>query len=321
MSYSNFKSTILITGGTQGLGYNAALALAQSLPKTLIILASRTDPSSSATSINTQLKQTNTIYLPLDLSSLANVRSFVTTYQSSSYPPLSALVLNAGAQFPNDVELTEDGIEKHFAINHVGHALLFHLLVPHLTSDARIIVVASGLHDPAQGKQWGIISRYTTPEKAAVGDCNQSNGRDRYATSKTANVLWAFALSRHLPASRQSCTVLAFDPGLMFGTQFGRNASWPAKFLTRWVMPWFTGAFRLFVNENVNTPRESGGNLAWLVTGEEVKGKKGLYFEKRGEREASGQARDEGVQEDLWKWTVERIGENKEERDRFGRVE
>jgi hypothetical protein len=37
--------------------------------------------------------------------------------------------------------------------------------------------------------------------------------------------------------------------------------------------------------------------------------------------EASAQARDEGVQEELWAWTMERVGRGEEERARFGRVE
>jgi hypothetical protein len=75
------------------------------------------------------------------------------------------------------------------------------------------------------------------------------------------------------------------------------------------------------VNGNVNTPKESGGNLAWLVTSKEVAGKKGVYFEKRGEVNASAQARDEKVQEELWEWTVDKVARDEGERTRFGRVE
>jgi NAD(P)-dependent dehydrogenase (short-subunit alcohol dehydrogenase family) len=319
-NFSSYTSSILITGGTQGLGYHTALSLSQTLPSTLIILASRTDPLNSASKINTSLKQSNTIYLPLDLSSLSSVRSFAAQFLKTGYPPLSALVLNAGIQLPGPTEFTDDKIEKHFAVNHVSHALLTHLLTTHLTPDARIIVVSSGLHDPVQGKQWGIISRYSTAANAASGS-DEGNGRDRYATSKTANVLWAFALSRHMPPSLQHATVAAFDPGLMFGTGFARDASWFARMLNVYVLPMFTGLFRRWVNGNVNTPKESGGNLAWLVTSKEVAGKKGVYFEKRGEVNASAQARDEKVQEELWEWTVDKVARDEGERTRFGRVE
>jgi hypothetical protein len=46
-------------------------------------------------------------------------------------------------------------------------------------------------------------------------------------------------------------------------------------------------------------------------------GKKGVYCEKRKERESSVQSRDEGVQKELWEWTVERVAGNEEEKMRF----
>lgn len=322
MSTSKFHSTVLITGGTNGLGYQCALILAAHLPNILIVLASRTDPNESATSINETLKQANVVYMPLDLGSLATVRDFSTRWSKAGYPPISALVLNAGVQFPGDISYTSDGFEKHFGINHVGHALLFHLLTPYLTPTARIIVVSSGLHDPEQAKKWGMATRFTTAAGVATPDAaaiKESKGRDRYATSKAANAIWAFGLGRHMSQhpSHTGKTVLAFDPGLMFGTSLSRDGSWFLKFLNNWIMPKLTGLMRLLVDDNINTPEESGGNMAWLVEGMEVEGKKGVYFEKRKVREASVQARDEECQEDLWKWTVENVAQDDKERARF----
>jgi NAD(P)-dependent dehydrogenase (short-subunit alcohol dehydrogenase family) len=324
MSSPKYTSSILITGGTQGLGYQCALALASKLPNTLIIIASRRDPLSSATRINTQLKQSNVRYMPLDLGSLATVRSFAQNWNTSNLPPLSALLLNAGLQFPNNLQHTPDGIESHFGINHVGHALLFHLLVPHLAPDARIIVVSSGLHDIEQAKSWGVTPRYTTADRVAApkgADADESNGRDRYATSKAANAIWTYALARHLSPAQHEYTVLAFDPGLMFGTQLARDAAWILQVLNRWLLPRLTGLMRLIVNENINTPTEAGGKLAWLATSDEVKGRKAVYLETRKERDASVQARDEVMQDELWHWTIQRIKESEEEERRCEKVE
>jgi NAD(P)-dependent dehydrogenase (short-subunit alcohol dehydrogenase family) len=326
---AKYTSTILITGGTQGLGYHTALSLAQQCPTSLLVLASRTDPDNAATLINTTLKQSNVKYMPLDLSSFANIRAFVRTWnEATDLPPISALILNAGVQFPGAVEYTTDGIEKHFGINHVGHALLFHLLAPKLTSDARIVVVSSGTHDPIEGGQFGFKPHYTTPEAVAKPDAEATkkyNGRDRYATSKTANNLWASALGSHLSASpsHASKTVVAFDPGLMFGTNFTREAGWFLRMLNRqtWMAPTAVKLMRRFMYDNVNMPAESGVTMAWLVTGEEVKGKKGVYLQRRKEVEASEVAREVEKQEELWRWTVERVGENGEEKKRFASVE
>lgn len=323
MSKQSYTSSILITGGTQGLGYHCALNLAKQLPQTLIVIASRTDSNNAATTINTKLTQINVKYMPLDLGSLESTRSFASTWSSSSFPPISALLLNAGLQLPGAITYTPDGIEKHFGVNHVAHALLFHLLTPNLTSDARIIVTTSGLHDPVQGKKWGIMTRYTTPSAVAnpAGVDLKWNGRERYATSKSANAIWAFALGRHLQAQGSAKTVLAFDPGLMFGTNFARDASAPVKVLNNYVLPRLTPLMRVVVNDNINTPAESGGNLAWLITAKETQGKNGVYYEKRGEREASNQARSRECQEELWGWTVEKVAQGAEERERFRRAD
>ena len=83
------------------------------------------------------------------ISDFDDICVFVDRYSSVSYPPIKALFLNAGLQCLGGVEYTE-GIEKTFAINHVGGALLFCLLRPHFAKDARIVLTASGVHDPAQ---------------------------------------------------------------------------------------------------------------------------------------------------------------------------
>ena len=167
-----------------------------------------------------------------------------------------------------------------------------------------------------------MMPRYTTGDRVAYpndADAKESAGRDRYATSKAANAIWAFVLSRHIASTPHA--VLAFDPGLMFGTQFARDAGPVLRWLNKWVMPRLTWLFRLVVNENVNPPEESGAKLAWLATSKEVDGVKAKYFETRKEREASTQARDEKVQEELWNWTIEKVKKDEEEGRRFARVE
>jgi NAD(P)-dependent dehydrogenase (short-subunit alcohol dehydrogenase family) len=321
---SKYTSSILVTGGTQGLGYECALALAQQCPSTLIVIASRTDPNHAADAINNRLGQSNVQFMPLDLASRTKVRDFVKRWDTEQHPPIEALVFNAGIQFPGDVEYTEEGIEKTFAINHLGHALLFHLLASKLVPDARIVVVASGVHDPAM--KWGLQPAYTTAEEVAHPSpdaIRQSGGRDRYATSKVANVLWTLALGRHLAShqNHKDKTAVSFDPGLMFPTQLTRHASWIVRFLGGHVAWRLIPVLRVLLNSNINLPAESGGNLAWLTAGKEVKGLKDVYFEKREQHAVSQQVQSEELQEELWRWTIENVAEGVEERERFARIE
>jgi hypothetical protein len=86
----------------------------------------------------------------------------------------------------------------------------------------------------------------------------------------------------------------------MFGTNFTRDANFLLRFLGRWVLLPLVPLARLLVHSNINPRGESSGNMAYLVYNEEVKGKKGVYYKKRGEKEASVQTGSREVQDGLW---------------------
>lgn len=317
-------STILITGGTSGLGYECALAIARQKPDCTVVIASRSNTDNAAGKINQALHQTNVSYLPLDLSSLAKVREFATSYSAKSFPPLSALAMNAGIQFPNGVSYTGDGVEKTFAINHVGHALLFYLLRPHLAPNARILIIASGTHDPAQ--RTGVPdAKYTTAEELAhpTPESAKNKGRQRYATSKLCNVLWTYALHDHMAKSTsgKDWTVTAFDPGLMPGTRLAREAAPVLQFLFTKVMPHLIWLLRRLISHNIHSPRESGEALARLAVGQDMEGVSGKYFEGREEIKSSVESYVKEKQEDLWVWTARFVAMGEEEIRSFERLE
>jgi NAD(P)-dependent dehydrogenase (short-subunit alcohol dehydrogenase family) len=79
---SHFNSTILITGGTTGLNYRAAETIAKGNPDSLVIIASRSSADNADETINKSIGQHNVKYLPLDLSTLASVRDFVSCISS-----------------------------------------------------------------------------------------------------------------------------------------------------------------------------------------------------------------------------------------------
>ncbi|OBT45167.1 hypothetical protein VE00_04356 [Pseudogymnoascus sp. WSF 3629] len=276
----SFTHTALITGGTANLGFQCALGIAQQHPEYLVVICSRSDPNSAAASINKTTRQKNVIFLPIDLSSLANVRAFADTWKTKQFPTIIALVLNAGLQFPGEVQMTGDGIESTFAINHVGHALLFHLLFPYLADKARIAITSSGTHDPAQ-KTGLPDAEYVTAEQLAhpTPESAKSAGRQRYASSKLANVMWTYALHRRLSTmTKRKLTVVAFDPGLMPGTGLARDV------------------------------------------GVDVEGKSGVYFEGKEIIRSSKDSYDESKQEDLWEWTIKATATSENERREFGLV-
>ena len=84
--------------------------------------------------------------MELDLASLHSVKTFVDVFRSRNLP-LHILVLNA-AVFGGPLSHTVDGIEQHFAVNHLGHFLLASQLVGVLKTSApsRVVIVASESH-------------------------------------------------------------------------------------------------------------------------------------------------------------------------------
>jgi NAD(P)-dependent dehydrogenase (short-subunit alcohol dehydrogenase family) len=131
--------TVLVTGGTANLGYYASLKIAKEHPEYLIVIASRSDKAHAAESMNNNLGRKSVIFMSLDLADFDSVRRFAETWASKNCPPIKALLLNAGLQFPAEMQTNKNSIEKTFAINHVGHALLFHLLCSYLAEKARVV--------------------------------------------------------------------------------------------------------------------------------------------------------------------------------------
>ncbi|PQE17448.1 short-chain dehydrogenase protein [Rutstroemia sp. NJR-2017a WRK4] len=308
-----YKWSVIVTGGTANLGYHVVLAIAKAHPDYLVVLASRTDKDHAAEAINKSLKQNNTIFMQLDLADTTSVRSFAEKWIADpTKPVIQALVLNAGLQFPAGLVLTDEGVEKTFAIAHVGHALLFFLLCPYLPQNSRVVLTSSGTHDPAQ-KSGLPDPEYNTAEDLAhpPPDMIKIPGRKRYSTAKLCNVLFTYALAqRHI-------TVNALDPGLMPGTGLAREGSRIERWLWNSVLPHMIGLLRLLVTPNTHTPAESGAALCRVAVGADVEGITGKYFEGLKEIKSSQDSYNEAKQEDLWKWTINYLAKDEIEKAKF----
>lgn len=306
---SKFKSTILITGGTGGLGYHAATKIAQQRPDHQIVLASRTDTKNAAESINIKLKQQNVAWLALDQSDPDKIKSFSREFRNR-FPPISALLLNANLQFPGEIDFL-NGFERTFAINHLGTSFLFFAMAPHLTSDARIVVTSSGVHDPAQRTMMPRPT-YTTAAEAACPDAKTAtmDGRLHYVNSKLCNVLWTYALDRRIRKEGKQWTVVVFDPGFVPGTGLARDYPPILRFVGQKVMPRLLPLMRLAISSNVFTAKESGQFLADLAIDPELRALSGKYFSEEKDTPSSQTSYDETKQEDLWRWTAEEVAKH-----------
>ena len=306
--------TAVITGGNTGLGYACARALLAATPEPpwQVVLACRDEERGRAAV--TRLTGAPGVSgrveaMPLDLASLDSIRAFAAglagRLNTGALPPLHALACNAGMQSGARGSVTADGFESTFGVNHLGHFLLVDLLRPLLEPPARVVVVASIVHDPA--KKAGLPApAWNDPASLAAGELGPGGAADkplaaarrRYATSKLANVYFAYALARRLP---DGVTANAFDPGLMPGTGLVREAPAPLRFANAHVLPHIIPFVRRTRMPNIHTVEESAGALAWLLTDPAPAGATGRYFEGRQEIRSSDESYDEDRAEDLWK--------------------
>src|SRR5438876_132001 len=143
------RDVVLVTGGNSGIGFECARQLARAGWHVLIASRNRRASAEAVDRIARDSGADAASELGLDLGSTAAVRQFVREIDARDVP-LRALVCNAGLQVHKGPSLSPDGYELTFAVNHLGHFLLTNLLLARLVRNApaRIVIVASGVHDP-----------------------------------------------------------------------------------------------------------------------------------------------------------------------------
>lgn len=322
-------TTVVVTGGNAGLGYECAKAIAGSGRDLRAVLAVRDTEKGAAAArvISKETDNPNVETMRLDLASLASVRSFAEELaRRGDLPPLRALVCNAGLQVVSGTRYTEDGFETAFGVNHLGHFLLANLLLLQLVPPARIVFVSSAAHDP--GRRTGMpVPRYRDAEDLAyperhhnsegAGEGQGTVGRRRYTTSKLCNVVCAYELDRRLRAEGLSTpqapiAVDAFDPGGMASTGFTRDYPPLARLAWDRLLPPLVPLLRR-LGIGMSTAEASGESLARLATAPTLRGASGRYFEVGGEARSSEESHDRGKAAELWEGSARLVGLRDEE--------
>ncbi len=287
--------TIVMTGGTSGLGEVAARQIATVADIRLVLGARRGSQSAIET-------------LPLDLTRLASVREFAQgVMQELGDRLINGLVLNAGIQFPNIDQRTEDGFETTFAVNHLAHYLLLQLLLPRLDQGATVVITTSDTHDP---KANPMGPKELDPELLAYPQARSrptgfSAGFRAYAASKLCDLLMARGLATSDEAKAKRFTVVAYNPGLTVGTSLFR--AWPlwARFAMGTV-----GLIRPITR--LATVDQAGQNLADLALGRITPPAGRLYASLVNRRltwpEPSELARQDDAMNGLWRDSARMVG-------------
>lgn len=295
----------LFTGATSGLGLEAAAQLAAADPVNMVIAGVREAAGLENLRRGVPAAQLHT--MALDISSLSSVQRFaadVVGFLGAN--TLSAISLNAGVQIVSGDRFSEDGFELTFATNVLGHMALFRRLQTALSPATVIVSTASGTHDKDHklAKPFKFYGGYF-PSAAEVASGNVSSssdkaqlGRDRYATSKLCNVLFTYAKAREF--GLYGPRFIAYDPGLMPGTELARDQPTAIRFAWKNMLP---AAARMI--DGASTAKRSGAVLAELLTAKRFPLGTGLYIEFTGDEIPSSQmSYDEALQDELARWAL-----------------
>ncbi|TXH20862.1 MAG: SDR family oxidoreductase [Elusimicrobia bacterium] len=275
--------TVIITGGTSGIGLQTAKSLAK-LGGTVCITGRSEERAKQAVAEIKAAGGNNSVgYFVGDLSSLQEIRKLAAEIKRK-INKIDVLINNAGVLY-QDLTLSPDGTEMMFAVNHLGHFLLTNLLLDVIIESApsRIVVVSSDSHytgkidfdDLSMSKDFRMIGAY-----------------DR---SKLCNVLFALYLARRLEGT--GVTVNALHPGRV-RTEMGNKH-------TDWLI---SGGWNV-LKTIAAIPIEKGAETpVYLAQSNEVTGVSGKYFFECKEKAPAALCHAPGLQEQLWDVSLQLTG-------------
>ena len=270
--------TLLITGATSGIGFEAAHRLAAMGHEVILVGRNEEKLSRAVAKIKEHAGHQQVHGFCADLSQMREVRR-LSERVCREVKKLDGLLNNAGALYGARQE-TPEGIENTFALNHLAPFLLSHLLLPLLqqSSDGRIVTVASEAH-------W---SGYPDPD-----DWQQKyrySAWQAYAQSKLCNILFTYEWARrytHIPV-----TCHCYHPG-MIRSGFGTTSTFFWQCVMRLAAPL------------MRTPAEGADTGVWLMSDPEPRHEQGLYYYDHKQRCSSLKSHDRRLAGSLWQYSEE----------------
>lgn len=270
--------TVVVTGATAGIGRITAATLAGKGADVWLIGRNAQKLAQTEADIRRVHPAAQLHSVRADLSVQAEVHAAATEL-TQALPRIDVLFNNAGAIFDKR-ELTRDGIEATWALNHLAYFLLTQEVLPLLKAApaARVVNVSSAAHMIARkGIDWDDVQ----------GERKYSSWI-AYGQSKLANILFSNELSR-----RTGLASNALHPGTV-RTQFGGNNDGPMwKFIRA-----LSGMFSLSEEDGARTG-------IYLASSPEVEGVHGRYFDKCKPVAPAPVAQDATSAERLWDLSVE----------------
>ena len=272
----------MVTGATAGIGYCTALEIAKMGGETIIIGRNESKCVTTVQKIKEQSGNDSVQYLVADLSSQTQIRTIARKFYEEN-DRLDVLVNNAGGFFLRR-QMSVDGIEMTFALNHLAYFLLTNLLMDAIKASpsGRVVNVSSGSH---QHKHLDFnnlhLAKFYNPMEA-------------YGRSKLANVLFTYELSRRLVGT--SVTANALTPGMV------------ATDIWKKVNRWLTPMINPVIQRIAQTPLEGAQTSIYLATSPDVEGISGKYYANQHAISSDPITYDRTNAQRLWQMSLELMG-------------
>lgn len=271
----------LVSGATQGIGKAGAQMLAEQGATTIIVGRSAEKCRAVAEEIRTKSGNAEVEAMVADLTSLAAIRQLAEEFKAR-HARLDVLVNNVGGMFVSRT-LTAEGHEATFALNHLGHFLLTHLLLDTLKASAPARIVNVSSHAALDGH---------LDFDNLMGE-RGFNGMAAYSSAKLASIVYTFALAKRLEGTGVTANVL--HPGTL-RTGFMQNNPFPWNLFAKLYFTFMPSA-------------DHGGQaILKLAAAPELAGVSGRYFDQMHAAEAIPEAYDVEVQRRLWEISERLVG-------------
>jgi NAD(P)-dependent dehydrogenase (short-subunit alcohol dehydrogenase family) len=196
-------TTVLVTGGNSGLGYETVLQLARKGARVLVAARDRARGTAALERLGAEAPGSQAELAQIDLADLTSVERFADGFLAGGQE-LDVLINNAGVMAIPHREITAQGYERQFGTNHLGHFALTGRLLPVLARrpGRRVVTVSSNQHKRAKGIDFDDLQgeRGYRPWGA-------------YAQSKLANAMFVLELDRRLRAAGLDTVSAGAHPG------------------------------------------------------------------------------------------------------------
>ncbi|KAM7201093.1 short-chain dehydrogenase [Rhypophila sp. PSN 637] len=333
--------SIIVTGANGSLAIPAVDHLLSKYPDITAILTVR-NTSSSQDANTKRLEETisrhpgakATIHA-LDLASLQSVTDFAnkisTSIKAGELPPLISIICNAYHwNLVGNREVTSDGYEKTFQVNHLSHASLVLRLLGSFSPDGgRVVLFSSDAHWPGKN----IFERYPPMLPSTDEEMDQlvkdplglqddktetdhlGRGFQRYATSKLAITAWMYALNSHLEKNQSppmsKITAIAINPGALVDSRATRTNTPTTMAVMGRILAPLLPLLRL-KDKTARKSEAAGVDVMELALDHVEPGERG-FFTMAKKDVSSPDSLDGGNQDRIWKKTLVWLGLTSEE--------